>query len=932
MINRLSCGAGLIGGIACLMLMTAGCGKKADRAIRQDLAEKVVIVTTVVQEASPPATGWPAWLASRLTAAAFYSQHQLGTAIQLCLEQDKVLLLSDNVELNSDSISALNDYLDRGGRLLDIGIRTAPDADMATRITSPTTLIPPRTMLTSSTFRIMSSRKNIDTASRVIAGLTPSPPGIGGESADDARWIPVVSALSSGQNIAGFPAAVYLNPQTGGIHSIRGWFGLNPTRHEGEAFTEMFEAVLEEMSREIYLIRYGAEYHSVISRAPTRISARVLDRRTRDTAPLRLAAEWINRNGIEIRRHVSAPFDTLATPMVLNTGLAPDVPGNPELYTLRILLRDRNDQRTHDQSDQVIKVFAENNPPSERDPISAQTGRLVQGRHPVFMLGVNYWPRHMNMKSAGDGTHWLDAIRFDPATLQADLDLIQAAGINSIALEYTELSQAPQLLFVLDELRRRSLWAIIYIPALHPLDLRIDEGLRMLNAVKLSDWPEVFGIELARGLGVRTAQERRHLDKAWREWIDEHYNSIIEAEQKLGVTLWRERGRVSGPPDRQTSNGPHRDPAIALYFSFLRDYASRNIGYTRQILREQGYNQLLTARSAYSWPDREPPGILDTLDISVGTHHLDIMFPDAWSFHPLRQERPDSGILYAYARGLSGGKPVMWSEYGHHVGSALTAQSSQRQKEVYKFFIDTFIEQGASGAFSWWFPPGPSARAELDWGMVNPDGTWRPVEEVFRSSRLLLRRNRPRQTTVSRENASLIQSAKQWRDMQQARSGMFADRADGATAVEWMPPGTGMEASALLNPRGERRWSEIDGLTMLNSEWGVIAAGGNNIPRAPGESVRTYTGRQIEMELINSGTVRWSQAGERINGSVWLRASQAGHADEWITLTPSHAGGRQRIRWTPREPGIWDLQAFLVGYGRFGERLRIEATSPPRLF
>ena len=119
---------------------------------------------------------------------------------------------------------------------------------------------------------------------------------------------------------------------------------------------------------------------------------------------------------------------------------------------------------------------------------------------------------------------------------------------------------------------------------------------------------------------------------------------------------------------------------------------------------------------------------------------------------------------------------------------------------------------------------------------------------------------------------------------------------------------------------------------MLNAEWGAMSIASTAQERIPGGSIRSYAGRRIDMEIINTGTARWIANNKTTDGSVAIRISQPGQPDEWITPVPLNRGERTTVAWTPREPGLWEAQAYLSGFGKFGEALRLEITTPPGLF
>jgi len=914
---------------ASVVLVFVSCSRKDEPVVRGVLASKCVVVAS--DDLNRDVTGWTRWLKRHVPGVTWFDWPQIRDAVQTCLVSDALLIVPASSPVSPEIEQVLGDYVLAGGRILNLGSSHVLASSDSKDVQFAIGLHLATFSITSSVVRVHGVEELISLSSRSMTGIQPGSLGSGGGQVGETRWIPMIEVVQADGIPLAWPGAIWLSPQAHGRHAVAGWVGMNLVRDDSVSLVPVMNAVLEDMTRDIYLQRFGVPYYSMSAKSPQTAVAGLIDRRVRDLAPLRLVVEWINERGQEIRRHVSPPLDALTGETTINIGLAPNPPSNPERYTLRVLVRDRNDQRTFDAAEQTVKVFPIEASRSGLDSVTVNAGQLMQGRRPVFMLGANYWPR-MSVSLMQDKQHWLSADHFNPMIVETDLDLMEAVGMNAIAFEYTDVAQGPQVRFVLDELRRRSMWACVYIPALNPLDLRIEDAQAMLEAIDLKAWPEVFAIEVARGFAVLPRAERRRLDDEWSGWIEEHFNSIDEAELKLGLSLWRERGQLTGPPDMDVRLGPQQNRAVALYYCFLRDYISRRLGFVNQWKKEAGYSTLITARSAYGWPGDPPADVLDVLDISTGVLHLDVLFPDAWSIHPLRAMPGDGDVLAAYVRGAGAGKPMLWSSFGQSVGNKPDPSSYQRQKEVFSHYLREFIRQEASGAFAWWYPPGVSGPVLQDWGMVHPSGTWRPVEESLRSARLQIRQLRIQPRPVVRKSGPLILSARQWKEQQHDRTGLFAADDTHTGVTEWMPPGVGTDTRALFDPRIRATWSEIDAYNLLNAEWSAIVAGESELLRLPGQSIRMYTGRVLKADILNSGSVNWWGSAERTNGSVWLRISQPGMQSEWISMNATDRGGRKTIEWLPRDPGPWEIQPFLVGYGKFGECLQVEVSSPPRLF
>jgi len=513
----------ILSALGVLYLVFTGCGTRQASPLTDEMAARCVVVTD-----GRDSTGWSRWLDEHLGKSPRYPIDRIEEALSTSLKDDTILIIP-GVTLESSHEEPLEDYIARGGRMLLLGANHPAIQLENPRIRQATGAGLGSYPVTSRVLRLDSRNEKIEIAPVQISCLFPPAPGSAND-ANPASWVKVWEAANAHGVAAGWAGSVLLIPQTDAGFSICGWLAFDPPPASDKPLESIVARMITETDRSAYLTRFGTGAFSFLEQKPVVAHAQMIDRRTRDFSPLRLAARWLDRNGQEIRRHISEPLDSPALRTELSVGVAPDVFGRePELFTLEWQIRDRNDLETLDAQSQIIKVFPKKNDSVKAEPVSVSGHTLVAGRRPVFMLGVNYWPRLSSRTAglAGSG-HWLHPARFDPGVLSSDLDLMTAAGINCIAIEYTDLSQAPQILFVLDELRKRSMRSSIYMPSFHPFDLRREEGLAMLDAIDAGEWPEFFALEVARGIAVRSRADLRRLDTAWSEWLDQRFVSISE--------------------------------------------------------------------------------------------------------------------------------------------------------------------------------------------------------------------------------------------------------------------------------------------------------------------------------------------------------------------------------------------------------------------
>ena len=77
----------------------------------------------------------------------------------------------------------------------------------------------------------------------------------------------------------------------------------------------------------------------------------------------------------------------------------------------------------------------------------------------------------------------------------------------------------------------------------------------------------------------------------------------------------------------------------------------------------------------------------------------------------------------------------MWAEFGYSVWDNNRMKDDEGalkfQGNFYKDFYEMVLRSGANGTVCWWFPGGYRTGERSDYGILNPDRTWRPVTHVI---------------------------------------------------------------------------------------------------------------------------------------------------------------------------------------------------------
>jgi hypothetical protein len=90
----------------------------------------------------------------------------------------------------------------------------------------------------------------------------------------------------------------------------------------------------------------------------------------------------------------------------------------------------------------------------------------------------------------------------------------------------------------------------------------------------------------------------------------------------------------------------------------------------------------------------------------------------------------------------------MWAEFGLHIWDdarmEVNPQMLQQQADFYELFFKMMLESGSTGGIFWWYPGGYRVGERSDYGIINPDGTLRPVSKVIKKYAPIMTRNRAR--------------------------------------------------------------------------------------------------------------------------------------------------------------------------------------------
>ena len=371
--------------------------------------------------------------------------------------------------------------------------------------------------------------------------------------------------------------------------------------------------------------------------------------------------------------------------------------------------------------------------------IEARDGGFWLDGRPWKAHGVNYLPSSgVGLAENGLFEFWLGAAAYDPEIVRRDLERIREMGMNAISVFLYHVSLPAQNLLDLarlcDELEIK---VNLSLRPGTPLDFRWALVREMIERLRLAENDTVFAYDLAWEPSHYDRAYQKRYAPAWRRWLEKRHGSIDGAENAWGIAGPRENGQASVPAaDQLRRDGPWRQLA-ADYRNFLDDVVAEPYAKARRLVSSIDPNHPVSFRMQISG---DPTHTVDPLpyDFFGLRNSVDVWEPEAYGRIGDWERVKPGHFTAAYARLCDPAKPVLWAEIGVHVWDeqAMGPGSDQLQFQAnyYRDFYRMLIESGADGVFAWWYPGGYRVNERSDYGILNPDGTDRPVTRVIRDA------------------------------------------------------------------------------------------------------------------------------------------------------------------------------------------------------
>jgi hypothetical protein len=551
------------------------------------------------------------------------------------------------------------------------------------------------------------------------------------------RFIPLIEARTGGGQWRGTPATLLVHADGAFKGGVWASFGAGNAEWYGSpAVIRAIGQIARRMSQGVFIIDGGANFYTYFDGQQITLGVRAAN--LGDVRREALTARVTLSEAGSAQAVVSRQW-----PLALNAGQAISVSdqwkpeGWPE-QGFRATAEIVEGGRVIDRVVHEVRVWR---PKSKTSFVTIRDGDFVLDGRRWRANGVNYMP------SSGVGTedgayfeHWMGARSYDPEVIERDLRHIKDLGLNAVSIFIHHQSVREQnLLDLLRRLDSHGLKANLAPRPSWPLKFDFAPVREIIDYYRLWEHDEIFAFDLAWEPMFGMHEDRTPFDADWEAWVVERYGSLEAAEKDWACRVPRTpAGKVTNPrPEQIDTDGPWRR-MTAAYRRFLDTLLYTKYSAARALVRGVDPNHFVSFRMAeaanptFRWAGRIP------YDFPYLAGAVDFLAPEAYGRIGDWEQVKPGWFEFEYARWAAPDKPTIWAEAGVSAWDLGRMEAMpdalEFQARLYGDLYRMMIRSGADGVFFWYYPGGFRCYEKSDFGIINPDGSDRPVSKVIREN------------------------------------------------------------------------------------------------------------------------------------------------------------------------------------------------------
>ena len=564
----------------------------------------------------------------------------------------------------------------------------------------------------------------------------PRPAGGGFDKRRDWRWIPILEARAANGEFRGTPVTMTVNgagAYKGGVWASFGFDGKTVLRQP--AVLAMVRQVAGRMRNPAYILDGGANFYTYFPDQDVQLGVRACNVGGNPTKNLTARV-------IVLSKELKKPAAVKQWRFTLQPGEVKTVKSDwrPKTWPeggYTVLTELLEGRRVIDSVTHKIQVWK---PKPNKHFMTVKDGELMLNGKRWRANGVNYMPSSgIGIEDGEYFEHWVGAKSYDPEVIGRDLDRTKKMGLNSVSVfVYTGYDKDQNMLDLLRQLEERGMKANVGLRPGMPSSFDAEKMKNLIRILRLAENDTVFAYDIAWEPMFGPHTERKTWDGEWEKWIIERYGSIANAEKDWGYPAPRgEDGKLTNPPDSQVvANGEWR-VMMAAYRRFLDTLLYKKYSAARRVIKSVDPNHMVSFRMAEAGnPTCLWGGI--PYDFPYLAAAVDILEPEAYGRIGDWERVKPGWFEFAYAKWAAPELPMVWAEIGvssWDLGRMMaTPEKLEYQAMYHKEFYRMLTSSGASGIYAWWYPGGFRYGENSDYGIINPDGTDKPVTKVTREN------------------------------------------------------------------------------------------------------------------------------------------------------------------------------------------------------
>ncbi len=568
---------------------------------------------------------------------------------------------------------------------------------------------------------------NLPIASEVHAPIA-RPDGTGLDRGRPWRFVSLIESLDENGQPQASPASLLIPSDT--AHGMVLSMPIaDPAFFADPEVIDWIGRVVERMSYGVFLLEGGAKYYVASESEEIPLGAVVVNR-GREEATVRVEVALGDPAGqVTKTKSFSVQMAPAERRRVAELWKVPQGKGG----RFQVAIRMFRSQTEVDRIEHTMRVWQ---PKPSPEFLTAREGDFYLGDQRWFAHGVNYMPSSgVACEDRGTFEYWMDGRAYGQEIIGRDLRNLKAIGPNSVsAFVYHRSHGDRNLLDFLMQCEEHGLKVNLSLRPGTPMDFRWEEMREIIVANRLAENDTIMAYDLAWEPMWGTRAQRRRFDPQWREWIDRTYGGIEEAEAAWQIAAPRENGQVVGPADGQvTEDGAWRE-MVRDYRRFQNELLDSAYGRARELVRSVDDNHLVSFRMTIAGDPTTQPARM-AYDPAGLAEAVDIMEPEGYGrIGKWDQVRP-GWFTTAYCRAVAPDLPVLWAEFGYSVWDPTAGGPGLDRLEFAEQFYDDFLrmayESDSGGTFCWYSCGGYRVNEKSDYGILGPDGAWRPHTEVL---------------------------------------------------------------------------------------------------------------------------------------------------------------------------------------------------------